>query len=88
MTAAAENARRHRVLVGTNPGVASRGSATRAYHCVVFAGTVQAAADAMKLLHRPDLFAWSRFDDSRNIGFCSVAWVRSGGNVLIDPLPI
>ena len=40
----------------------------------------------MKLLHRPDLFGWSRFDESRNLDFCSVAWVRPGGNVLIDPL--
>ena len=42
----------------------------------------------MKRLHRPDLFAWSSFDESRNIDFCSVAWVRPGGNVLIDPLPM
>jgi hypothetical protein len=42
----------------------------------------------MKRLHRPDLFAWSCFDESRNIDFCSVAWVRAGGNVLIDPLPM
>ncbi|HEY2925276.1 hypothetical protein [Piscinibacter sp.] len=42
----------------------------------------------MKLLHRPDLFGWSRFDEKRNIDFCSVAWVRPGGNVLIDPLPM
>ncbi len=42
----------------------------------------------MKLLHRPNLFGWSRFDESRNLDFCSVAWVRPGGNVLIDPLPM
>ena len=42
----------------------------------------------MKSLHRPDLFGWSRFDESRNVDFCSVAWIRSGGNVLIDPLPM
>ena len=42
----------------------------------------------MKPLHRPDLFGWSRFDESRNLDFCSVAWVRPGGNVLIDPLPM
>ena len=42
----------------------------------------------MKLLHRPDLFGRSRFDESRNVDFCCVAWIRSGGNVLIDPLPI
>lgn len=42
----------------------------------------------MKRLHRPDLFAWSCFDESRDIDFSSVAWVRPGGNVLIDPLPM
>jgi hypothetical protein len=42
----------------------------------------------MKLLHRPDLFGWSRFDESRNLDFCSVAWIRPDGNVLIDPLPM
>ena len=42
----------------------------------------------MKLLHRPDLFGWSRFDEKRNVDFHSVAWVRSGGNVVIDPLPM
>lgn len=42
----------------------------------------------MKSLHRPDLFAWSRFDESRNVDFCSLAWIRAGGNVLIDPLPM
>jgi len=42
----------------------------------------------MKLLHRPDLFGWSRFDERRNLDFCSVAWIRPGGNVLIDPLPM
>lgn len=42
----------------------------------------------MKPLHRPDLFGWSQFDESRDIDFHSVAWVRSGGNVVIDPLPM
>jgi glyoxylase-like metal-dependent hydrolase (beta-lactamase superfamily II) len=42
----------------------------------------------MKLLHRPDLYGWSHFDESRNIDFCSVAWIRPDGNVLIDPLPM
>lgn len=42
----------------------------------------------MKRLHRPDLFGWSTFDESRDIDFHSVAWVRPGGNVLIDPLPM
>src|SRR5690606_35386635 len=43
---------------------------------------------AMKLLYRPDLYAWSRFDEARNIDFHSVLWVREGGNVVIDPLPL
>jgi hypothetical protein len=42
----------------------------------------------MKSLHRPDLYAWSSFDKERNIDFNSVAWIRSQGNVLIDPLPL
>ena len=42
----------------------------------------------MKQLHRPDLWAWSSFDAARNIDFNSVAWIRDGGNVLIDPLPM
>ena len=42
----------------------------------------------MKRLHRPDLYGWSVFDESRNIDFHSVLWVRDGGNVAIDPLPM
>ncbi len=42
----------------------------------------------MKLLHRPDLYAWSRFDEARNIDFNSYLWVRAAGNVVIDPLPL
>jgi hypothetical protein len=42
----------------------------------------------MKRLHRPDLYGWSQFDESRNIDFHSVLWVREGGNVAIDPLPL
>ena len=42
----------------------------------------------MKRLHRPDLYGWSRFDEARNIDFHSVLWVREGGNVVIDPLPL
>ena len=41
----------------------------------------------MKQLHRPDLFGWSQFDEARNLDFHSVCWVRSSGNVLVDPLP-
>ena len=46
------------------------------------------ASAAMKRLHRPDLFSWSSFDESRDIDFNSVAWIRPDGNVLIDPLPL
>ena len=42
----------------------------------------------MKRLHRDDLFGWSVFDESRNIDFHGVAWVRGGGNVLVDPVPM
>lgn len=42
----------------------------------------------MKSLHRPDLYAWSTFDEARNVDFHGLAWVRPGGNVLIDPLPM
>jgi len=42
----------------------------------------------MKQLHRKDLFAWSKFDEERNVDFNSVLWVRTGGNVMIDPMPL
>jgi len=42
----------------------------------------------MKQLHRKDLFGWSVFNEERNLDFHSVLWVREGGNVLIDPLPM
>jgi len=42
----------------------------------------------MKRLHRSDLYGWSIFDSDRNIDFHSVLWVREGGNVAIDPLPL
>lgn len=42
----------------------------------------------MKQLHRPDLYSWSSFDEARDIDFHSVVWVRPGGNVVIDPLPM
>ena len=47
----------------------------------------------MKQLHRPDLYGWSVFDESRNMDFNSVLWVRrdtSGkpANVAVDPLPL
>lgn len=43
---------------------------------------------SMKKLHRPELLCWSRFDEARNIDFHSVLWVRPGGNVIVDPLPL
>lgn len=42
----------------------------------------------MKSLHRSDLYAWSSFDTERNVDFNSCAWIRSDGNVLVDPLPL
>ena len=42
----------------------------------------------MKRLHRDDLFGWSVFDESRNIDFHGLAWIRDGGNVLVDPMPM
>ena len=42
----------------------------------------------MKRLHRPDLHGWSHFNNDRNLDFHSVLWVREGGNVAVDPLPL
>ncbi|MDD2725483.1 MAG: MBL fold metallo-hydrolase [Methylovulum sp.] len=42
----------------------------------------------MKLSHRKDLFAWSVFNEERDLDFHSYLWVREGGNVVIDPLPL
>ncbi|PPD51061.1 MAG: MBL fold metallo-hydrolase [Methylobacter sp.] len=42
----------------------------------------------MKQLHRRDLFAWSVFNEERDLDFHSYVWVREGGNVVIDPLPM
>ncbi|MFT4975791.1 MAG: glyoxylase-like metal-dependent hydrolase (beta-lactamase superfamily II), partial [Myxococcota bacterium] len=42
----------------------------------------------MKRLHRDDLYCWSDFDEARNIDFNSVLWVRDGGNVVVDPMPL
>ena len=43
---------------------------------------------AMKRLHRPDLFCWSTFREPLNIDFNGFLWVRPGGNVMVDPLPL
>jgi glyoxylase-like metal-dependent hydrolase (beta-lactamase superfamily II) len=42
----------------------------------------------MKSLHRKDLYSWSVFNENLDIDFNSYAWIREGGNVLIDPLPL
>ena len=42
----------------------------------------------MKSLHRGDLHGWSVFDETRDVDFNSVLWVRPDGNVLFDPLPL
>lgn len=42
----------------------------------------------MKLLHKNNLFCWTQFDEERNIDFHSYLWVREGGNVVFDPLPL
>jgi hypothetical protein len=34
------------------------------------------------------MYGWSRFDEARDIDFHGVVWVRDGGNVVIDPLPL
>src|SRR5690606_39273300 len=43
---------------------------------------------SMKRLHRDDLWGWSLFNEERNLDFHSVLWVREGGNVAVDPLPL
>ena len=42
----------------------------------------------MKTLHQSNLFAWSAFNEERNIDFNATLWKRDDGNVLIDPLPL
>lgn len=42
----------------------------------------------MKRTHRTDLRTWSRFDEARDLDFNAWAWLRPGGTVLIDPLPL
>lgn len=42
----------------------------------------------MKALHKKNLYCWSQFDEDRNIDFHSYLWVREGGNVVFDPLPL
>jgi glyoxylase-like metal-dependent hydrolase (beta-lactamase superfamily II) len=42
----------------------------------------------MKSLHRPDLYAWSAFDRTRNVDFSGTLLVREGGNIAFDPMPV
>jgi glyoxylase-like metal-dependent hydrolase (beta-lactamase superfamily II) len=42
----------------------------------------------MRPLHRTDLYAWSRYQETTHLDFNSLLWVRPAGNVLIDPLPL
>ncbi|MFL5319096.1 MAG: MBL fold metallo-hydrolase [Myxococcaceae bacterium] len=42
----------------------------------------------MKLLHRKDLYGWSRFNEERDVDFNSVLWTRPDGNIAFDPLPL
>ncbi|MCC6217267.1 MAG: MBL fold metallo-hydrolase [Polyangiaceae bacterium] len=42
----------------------------------------------MKALHRSDLWAWSRFDEARNLDFHAWYWAGPGGGTLVDPLPL
>ena len=42
----------------------------------------------MKQLHRPDLFAWSIYDEGQQVDFNGLLWKREGGNVVVDPVPL
>lgn len=42
----------------------------------------------MKQLHKPHLFAWSAFDEARNVDFNTTVWIRQDGNIVIDPMPL
>ena len=42
----------------------------------------------MKLMHRSDMWCWSRFDEERDMDFNSYVWIRPEGNVVFDPLPL
>lgn len=43
----------------------------------------------MKSLHRPDLFAWSVFDEARDVDFNGHLLVQtSGPNIAFDPMPV
>ena len=40
----------------------------------------------MKRLHRRDLYCWSVFQEPHDLDFNGFAWIRPGGNVLVDPM--
>ena len=42
----------------------------------------------MKRLHRRDLWCWSIFAQDLDIDINAFLWTRSGGNILVDPLPM
>ncbi len=42
----------------------------------------------MKTAHRRDVFAYSRFDEARNLDFHGWVWTGPHGGVLFDPLPM
>lgn len=42
----------------------------------------------MKTLHRPDLFSWSIFDETKNLDFHGYYWQRPEGGVMVDPVPM
>lgn len=42
----------------------------------------------MKQLHKPNLFGWSAFDETRNVDFNTTVWIRDEGNIVIDPMPL
>lgn len=42
----------------------------------------------MKALHTPGLYCWSAFDAARNVDFNGLFVQRSGGNVVVDPMPV
>lgn len=74
--------RRCRVVTGS----AGQGADPKTARCRASPRPLRSAA--MKRLHRPDLYGWSRFDEARDIDFHSVLWVRPEGSVVVDPLPL
>jgi hypothetical protein len=42
----------------------------------------------VKQLHKPSLFGWSAFDETRNVDFNTTVWIREEGNIVIDPMPM